>query len=88
MNDNQKRVKAVQITREVVNPLFRGDMAVIAGMPDDANFVRFYNEPRRDLLMFVFESDEFEPVTEGEVIPEMSIDTHTVDANVRRSDEW
>lgn len=88
MNDSQKRIKAVKVTREVVNPLFRGDMAVIAGLPDDANFVRFYNEPRRDLLMFVFESDEFQPVTEGEVIPEMSIDTHTVNANVRQSGKW
>jgi hypothetical protein len=88
MSEYDERVKAVPMTREVVEPLFRGDMAMVCGMPDDARFVRFYNEPRRDLLMFVFESEEFDIVEEGAVIPEKDAVVKEIDADVRTNMEY
>lgn len=88
MNDSEKRVEAVRMTREVINPLFRGDMAMMCGLPDDAEFRRFYRDGARDLLIFVFESDEFEPVDGGEPIPERTAYARSVDADVRRETDF
>lgn len=88
MNDNEKRVKAVEMTREIVNPLFRGDLAMMCGLPDDATFKRFYRDGERDMLLFVFESEEFDIVEEGERIPHKQAYARSVDADVRNNTNW
>lgn len=88
MSGSEKRVKSVRMTREVVNPLFRGDMAMICGLPDDADFKRFYRDGARDMLVFVFQSEEFDPVKEGEKIPYRQAYSRSVDADVRKNTHW
>lgn len=83
-----KNVKGVRMTREVVNPIFRGDIAVMCGLPDDAKFQRFYRNGARDELIFVFESDEFERLGEGEKIPLAEVNARSVDADVRKHKNW
>lgn len=88
MNDSEKRIKGVRMTREVINPVFRGDVAVMCGLPDDADFKRFYRDGTRDMLVFVFESDEFDVVKEGDKIPYKDAYTRSVDSDVRKRTHW
>lgn len=68
-SSNNRCVKRVQLTEDFITHLFRGEMAMVAGLPDDASFEDFTYDPSTMQLQFVFSSDEWEPVDEGEEIP-------------------
>lgn len=70
--DEEKRVKRVRLTQEFVTHLFRGEMAMVAGLPDNATFEDFNYDPARMELQFIFSSDEWEPIPEGAQIPVVS----------------
>jgi hypothetical protein len=76
------------MTREVIDPLFRGDMAMICGMPDDATYQRMYRDSARDMVVFVFESEAFDPIGEGEKIPMRNAYSKSVTADVRKNTQW
>lgn len=62
-------LKRVRCTQEFVEGLFTEKMAIVAGMPDDASFEDFEYDPSRNEFHFIFESDEWEPLSEGAEIP-------------------
>lgn len=68
-----KRVQIVEINEESINEFFRGDFAVIEGLPDDATLVRTWDEPARQTFCFMFESEEFPVVEEGAEAPVVDI---------------
>lgn len=67
--DNSRRIRRVRATKDCIEALFRGEMAVVAGMPDDATMEDFHYDPSRDELQFVFSSDEWPEIDEGAKIP-------------------
>ncbi len=62
-------LKRVRCSEEFVECLFTEKMAIVAGMPNDATLYNFNYDPSRNELQFIFESDEWESVAEGEKIP-------------------
>lgn len=69
----EKRLQKVVIPSEAIEDFFRGDRMIIEGVPDDADLVETWDEPARQTYNFVFESDEFPVVPQGEEIPEVDI---------------
>lgn len=63
------RLRRVRATDEFIEHLFVGDAVLIAGMPDDASFEDFSYDPSCNEVMFIFSSDEWEPVDDAEEIP-------------------
>jgi hypothetical protein len=82
----EKRVQIVEVTDENIGQLFRGNMAVIEGLPEDAELVRTWDEPARQTYCFMFESEEFPTVEQGEKTPEADIAVAQRRINV--SDYW
>jgi len=68
-----KRVQIVEVRHESITPLFTGDMAVVEGLPDDAELMRTWEEPARQTFCFMFESEEFPAVEEGAEPPKNEI---------------
>lgn len=68
--DDERRIKRVQITDEIIYDLLSGRFVRLEGLPDDAMIRRTYRDATTDSWWFVFQSDTFNPVEEGEVIPE------------------
>jgi len=70
---SENRVQIVEVMAENINDFFRGNFTVIEGLPDDAELVDTWDEPRRDVYCFMFESEEFPVVAEGEEAPTAQI---------------
>lgn len=70
---SERRVQVVEVYGENINELFRGDLTVIEGLPDDAELVRTWDEPARDVYCFMFESDQFPKVEQGKSAPTANI---------------
>lgn len=86
---NQKRGKrlgCVVVTGENIEKYFTGDMTIVEGLPDDARLVDTWNEPARQRYVFMFESDEFPVVPEGETVPE--VDISVVERRVNNCTHW
>jgi hypothetical protein len=66
-----RRLKRVPLYNEWIGPLFSGRANVIQGLPPDIRLRDAYEDAARDTFTLVFQSDEFDPVEEGEVIPEI-----------------
>lgn len=84
MTDN--RVQIVEIRERSIDEYFRGNMAVIEGLPDDATLQRTWQEPARQTFCFLFESEEFPVVEEGEEPPRADI--VVAQRRVNTSDYW
>jgi len=82
----EKRVKIVEVMDENIGKLFRGGISVISGLPDDAELIRTWEEPHRRVFCFMFESEEFPPVEEGEEPPKEDI--VVAERRVNTSSHW
>lgn len=85
--DDRNRLIRVQLLRENVGPLFRGDAAVVTNLPDDARFVRAYEDVERMCYNFVFRSKMFDPVPEGDVIPAHRMEVAPLEQTEQRISE-
>ena len=63
------QVRRLGIPEENIDGLFRGDLAFLTGLPDDTKVIDCYNDEAKQVFYFLIESDEFEDVPEGAVIP-------------------
>lgn len=70
---SERRVQIVEIDSESIDDFFRGNLTVIEGLPDDATLVRTWDEPAKQVYCFMFESEEFPTVGEGEAAPTTEI---------------
>lgn len=70
---SKRRLGRVRLNDELIEPLFRGDLTVIEGLPDDARYRRMYEDPVHGCTWFVFKSREFEPLDEGDEIPVVDV---------------
>lgn len=81
-----RRVQVVEIHGEKMNELFRGDMTIIEGLPDDAELVKTWDEPARQVHSFLFESEEFPVVEQGEEAP--VADIVVAERRVNQATHW
>lgn len=81
-----KRVQIVELRAECIDEYFRGNMAVIEGLPDDATLKRTWEEPARQTYCFMFESDQFPTVEEGAEPPRA--DLVVAQRRVNTTDYW
>jgi len=65
----EKRVQIVEVHEENIGDFFRGNFTVIEGLPDDAELIRTWQDHPRQTFCFMFKSDEFPVVEEGEKAP-------------------
>lgn len=79
---NEKRLVRIRVTREWATNLFRGDVGIVAGLPDDVTIDNIYANEALDTIVFTLHSDSFPVVGEGQEIP---IQT-AVSANVEFDD--
>lgn len=68
-NSAEKRIKRVRLTEQFMENLFRGECAMVAGLPDDISMENFHYDPSRNELQFIFSSDEWDKVKEAATIP-------------------
>lgn len=83
---SERRLMQVPIYGEEISDFFTGDLTCVEGLPDDITLKRTYEDPRRQAYVFIFESEEFPVVEEGEEIPETDI--VTVRRRVNSSTHW
>lgn len=76
----ERRVKRVKLLDEWLSPLLTGEVTIISNLPDDAVVEDVYRNEVRACLVLKIVSDEFEPVPEGEVIPEHEVEVERVNA--------
>ena len=57
------------VPSRAMDKLFQGGLRVLNGLPDDTRIDDCYWDGARDQFFFVLESEDFEHVGEGEVIP-------------------
>ena len=70
----EKRLKRFPMYEEYVNGFFQGKVSVLADLPDDVNMHDFYYDEARQVFYFILQSDEFDEVAEGAIIPEVDPD--------------
>ena len=63
------QVRRLGIPEENIDGLFRGDLAFLTGLPDDTTVIDCYKNKSKQVFYFLLESEEFENVPEGSVIP-------------------
>lgn len=71
------KVKKIPVTRHALADLFKERnhlIEVTDGLPKDAEVVRIDYEHDRDTYYFIVESEQFDPVKEGEKIPETDVE--------------
>lgn len=68
-----KRVQIVEVRAENIDDFFRGDCAIIEGLPDDATLKQTWDEPARQTYCFMFESEEFPQVEPGAEPPRVNL---------------
>lgn len=72
-----KNYKKVKVSTIMFSELFKTSQKLIEitdGLPEDAKLVRITPGHKEDHYWFVFESEEFEDVEEGEKIPETDVE--------------
>lgn len=80
--------RRVHVTPEAVEALFvRDDQRIRTGLPDDARFVRQYPIDDGNGYMFVFESEQWDGLREGEEIPQLMTEVEFVDDPREDNDE-
>ena len=62
-------VRACDIVEFFIKRKRERTIRVTKGLPEDARFLRAYYEPNTDVYYLLFESDHFEEVLDGAVIP-------------------
>ena len=70
------RYKQLPISPMTLLEMFKGGTfeVIKSGLPKDVKLINLYNAPERHCFMFVIESQEFNEVAEGEIIPGFSGD--------------
>ena len=63
------QARRLSIPEENIDGLFRGDLAFLTGLPDDVTVTDCYKDQAKQIFYFVIESEEFEEVPEGAIIP-------------------
>jgi hypothetical protein len=70
---NPRKVKIVPIGAGIFEHIFRTgytpDYEVTQGLPDDARLVGARHDPFTGIIQFLYSSDEFDEVEEGEIPP-------------------
>lgn len=85
---DERRLVRVPIYDEVVNELFQGGAKVLTGLPDDATLRRTYRDASTDSWYFIFQSESFDRVGEGEILPEVTLDVATDDRLTHLVQSW
>jgi hypothetical protein len=80
---NGKKKKAIKIMRrvfvtlnaEVVSFMLKANeiLKVVDGIPNDAKYIGCWHDFRKDTLNFCFEHPSFDPIPEGNLIPQKEI---------------
>jgi len=70
---NTRQVRRIVVGHEYAKKLFSERLRTVNGLPNDAEFVRAYEQPSRQAFVFVFQSATFSPVEEGEEMPKYDI---------------
>jgi hypothetical protein len=68
------RVKAIQMPPSFAIKLLQGNFR--ANLPKDARVVEGFDDPWTKDIVFIIESQEFEPVPEGEQYPVFDFEAH------------
>ena len=67
--DNSRRIRRIRASQDSIEAIFKGELAVVAGMPDDASMEDFHYDPSSNELQFIFSSNEWSKIGEGAEIP-------------------
>lgn len=70
---NRGQVRRIVIGREFILDLFDPQTRFVNGLPDDATFVKMWQDPSRDTFEIMIQSETFTPVEEGEQVPEYDL---------------
>lgn len=65
----RRRLKRIRVTQMFATNLLRGDVGIVAGLPDDVTVDNIYRDDEKHEIVFTLHSKEFEPVPEGQLIP-------------------
>ena len=74
MTDSDKGKRRVEITPELLGDIVAGGRVTNTDLPDDAECIRVYPAERGNTYFLVYESDEWDPLMEGETIPKTDVD--------------
>lgn len=70
VNDEVRGRRRVVATKQFIERLFKGELGMVCGMPDDVELVDFRYDITTQSLEFVFSSEEWSSVNESATIPE------------------
>lgn len=70
MSDKAERKRRVRIPPSAMDSIFKEGAIIVEGLPDDAEFHNLYHDTGTGMCVAIYSSEEFEPIEEGEVIPE------------------
>ena len=72
--------RRVHVTAEVIEALLVNDrQRIVTGLPEDARFVRQYPVEEGNGYMYVFESESWDELAEGEEIPQLMVEVKHVE---------
>lgn len=75
MADEERRIKRIVVSEEFGEILFTNpNKMYVEGLPDDAQFVEARQSVERMCLYFIYESEEWDHVEEGEMIPTLDVE--------------
>ena len=66
--------RRVRVSPEAIEAWMVNGNLVQTNLPEDARFLRIYPESRGRWYYFIFESEEWEELLEGEEIPDMDVE--------------
>lgn len=66
--------RRVRVTPAALEQWLVNGNAVNTNLPDDARFLRLYSGDKGRCYFFVFESETWDPLMEGEEIPELDVE--------------
>lgn len=70
---NRSQVRRIVIGREFILDLFDPQTRVVNGLPEDASFVKMWEDHTRDTFEIMIQSETFTPVEQGEQVPEYDL---------------
>ncbi|ELY23009.1 hypothetical protein C500_21135 [Natrialba magadii ATCC 43099] len=78
-------LRRIVVARVAAADLFREDVRVVDGIPDDAEVKSTYLDPDTDSIVFIVQSSSFEPVKERATIPRLDLEVEAVEPERQRN---
>jgi hypothetical protein len=75
----ERQIRRFPVVSETIDDFFQGELMYVGGLPDDVTVLDSYYDQEKQTYFFILESDDFEPVIEGERIPELVTDNPQYD---------